>query len=80
MMELLIDLNIRRGSPENPVTRADVLQKFRDNVRHLPPATPERIIQLVDALDIGDGFGELTEILGAENHLYGRAAGGGRIV
>jgi 2-methylcitrate dehydratase PrpD len=70
----------RRGSPENPVTRADVLRKFRDNVRHLPPATPERIIQLVDALDIGDGFGELTQILGAEYHLHGKAAGAGTIV
>jgi hypothetical protein len=57
-----------------------VLQKFRDNVRHLPTATPERIIQLVDALDVGNGFAELTEILGAEYHIHGRAAGGGPIV
>ena len=37
---------------------------------------PERIIQLVDALDTpGTSFGELIDILGAEQHLGDRTAG-----
>jgi len=58
----------RRGSPENPVGRTDVVQKFLGNVRHLPAAAQERIIQLIDTLDTGGSFGELSDILGAEHH------------
>ena len=61
----------RRGSPENPVTRADVVQKFRNNVRHLTDGAADRIIQLVDALDTADTFGELMDVLGTEHRPAG---------
>ncbi|MDQ8727844.1 MmgE/PrpD family protein [Bradyrhizobium sp. LHD-71] len=57
----------RRGSPENPVAREDILRKFQDNVRHLPSAVSERIIALVDTIETGDSLGDLVEILGAEH-------------
>jgi aconitate decarboxylase len=63
----------RRGSPENPIARADVVQKFRGNVRHLSPAAQDRIIQLVDGIDTDNSFGDLMEIVGTEHHLNGNA-------
>jgi 2-methylcitrate dehydratase PrpD len=53
----------RRGSPENPVARVDVVEKFRGNVSHLPQDRANRIIDLVERLErletLDDLFGQL---------------------
>lgn len=65
----------RRGSPENPVSRTEVEEKFRNNLRDcLPPAQMERVVQLVADFDFLPDVAELTAILGADwREASGRA-------
>ncbi|MBT2300759.1 MmgE/PrpD family protein [Variovorax paradoxus] len=56
----------RRGSPENPMTPADVEYKFRNVVAScLSPAHIDRVIALVDRLEQLDDTGELIALLAA---------------
>lgn len=57
----------RRGSPENPLSREDVVYKFRHVVRSLlSEAQSEKVIKLVFELEKLPSVSELMEILAAE--------------
>jgi 2-methylcitrate dehydratase PrpD len=54
----------RHGSPENPVARQDVEEKFFANVaRRVPGDTAQRIAALVNRLDTLAAVDELTALL-----------------
>jgi 2-methylcitrate dehydratase PrpD len=56
----------RRGSPENPLSNADVEYKFRNVVAScLSPTQINRIIELVARLDATDDAAELLSLLAA---------------
>jgi 2-methylcitrate dehydratase PrpD len=56
----------RRGSPENPVSTAEVEAKFRANVATcLPGREADRVVALVAGFEALDSTDELTGILGA---------------
>jgi 2-methylcitrate dehydratase PrpD len=55
----------RRGSPENPLSAADVEHKFRHVVEScLPPGDIDRIVEQVANLDALDDVAELVALLG----------------
>ena len=60
------DVNDRRASPENPVSRDDVVDKFRSNVRGvLSDGDAEQVMHLVDTLDDENrDAAELASVLG----------------
>lgn len=59
----------RRGSPENPLSPADVEYKFRNIVRScLPAADIETVIELSDRLDTLDDIQSLIDLLSASRH------------
>ena len=56
----------RRGSPENPLSPADVEYKFRNVVRScLPEADIDRIVELCASVDTLDDIQELIDLLAA---------------
>jgi 2-methylcitrate dehydratase PrpD len=56
----------RRGSPENPISAADVEYKFRNVVRScLPPARIDRLIELSGKLESLDNLDELIALIAA---------------
>lgn len=59
------EINNRRGSPENPVDRGDIVQKFRASTSHLSRDRSERLISLVDRLDRLERVDELIQLLAA---------------
>ncbi|HYC45292.1 MAG TPA: MmgE/PrpD family protein [Burkholderiales bacterium] len=61
--KLLLD---RRGSPENPMSTAEIEEKFRHVVsRCIDKARADRIVELVRSLEKLDSTRELIELLGA---------------
>ena len=55
----------RRGSPENPVSRKDIEEKFAANVNGLLSAdTAERLKYLAARLDVLANANEIVEIVG----------------
>ncbi len=56
----------RRGSPENPISAADVEYKFRNVVRScLPQASIDRLVELSKRLETLDSVGEIIAIAAA---------------
>src|SRR6185437_11623235 len=56
----------RRGSPENPVTRADIARKFNANVeRLLEPGARKRLVELCSSLETLQSVAAITEIVAA---------------
>lgn len=54
----------RRGSPENPVSAAEIAAKFRANVRdRLPAEATDRLIALVERFERLDSLAEITGLL-----------------
>lgn len=67
MLEQRLDIN--RGAPENPLSRAAVEQKFRDNARGiLSPLAMDSLMQAVASLEHASSrsLGKLTSRVGAE--------------
>ena len=52
-----------RGGPDAPLSREELEAKFRGNAAALPPAAIERVIRLVDALDMGAPLPDLFTAL-----------------
>lgn len=58
------DVFDRRGSPENPVSAAEIEAKFRANARdRLPGSAADRLITLVGRLEALDSIAEITGLL-----------------
>ena len=56
------------GGEENPVTREEVVEKFRKMVRpHLSPADQDRMIDLCDRLETVEDATELVTMMELEN-------------
>jgi 2-methylcitrate dehydratase PrpD len=54
----------RRGSPENPVSAAEIAAKFRANVRdRLPAEATDRLIALVERFESLDSLAEISGLL-----------------
>jgi 2-methylcitrate dehydratase PrpD len=56
----------RRGSPENPISQREIVDKFRAVVAPcMKPAAASRIVELVDRLETLPSLGELIEAVAA---------------
>ena len=56
----------RRGSAENPLTPDEIERKFQDVVKScLAADTIDRVVAIVEALEMQDSLDELIEIMGA---------------
>jgi 2-methylcitrate dehydratase PrpD len=55
-----------RGGPDDPLTREELEAKFRGNAVVLPPEKIERVIRLVDTLDVAASLSDLFTALTPE--------------